>query len=71
MQPHYLCKLKPEFWRDRNDEYWENHFVTVAKVVKNKVTWAHIPILTAEYRSNPTVWPKGAIVMDIILRTHL
>ena len=59
--PDYNICLLPEFWRFRHGEHWENHFVTVAKIILGKVVHAYVPILPAEYRSNPTLWPRGNI----------
>ena len=59
--PDYDICLLPEYWRFRHGDPWDNHFVTVAKIVLGKVVHAYVPILPAEYRSNPTLWPRGSI----------
>ena len=66
--PDYDICLLPEFWRFRHGEPWENHFVTVAKIVLGKVVHAYVPILPAEYRSNPTLWPRGTIGTCLTLK---
>ena len=59
--PDYAVCLLPEYWRFRHGQPWQSHFVTVAKIVFGKVMHAYVPILPAEYRSNPTLWPRGTV----------
>ena len=58
--PDYNVRLKCEFWRVR-DSAWQGYFVSMAKIIKGKVVHCYVPILTEEYRTNPTKWPKGRI----------
>ena len=58
-QPHYVMRLKPEFWAER-DQPWQNYFVTIAKRLKNgQICHQHVPIVPREYMENPTEWPRG------------
>ena len=59
--PDWNICLLPQFWRSRGNEPWQDHFVTMAKIVVGKVVHAYVPILPAEYRSNPTLWPRGVV----------
>ena len=63
--PDWNICLLPEYWRFRHGEPWQDHFVTMARIVVGKVVHAYVPILPAEYRSNPTLWPRGSIGISL------
>ena len=59
--PDSLLRLHQSVWRDRDNEDWTGHYVSVRSSRMQNAEL--VPIFLKEYRARPQVWPQGSTGM--------